>query len=535
MKQCHVFLFLLAAGCANASSSPEPGAKTHAELVKLYEEFRQFRVPEITNGVPDYTPAAMTRKQQGLAQLQQRWAAFDTSGWSLAERIDYMVVIAEMNGMEFDHRVLRPWSRDPAFYVVINFQFGPKMYGASGLPSLPLAATRVDTIRQRLNAIPAILDQARSNLTEPTADLAMLGVRTKNREEGLLIAWIEQLKQHHSDLVPDAERALTSIRSFRDWLETSRKAWTGPSGIGADNFTWFMHNVMFLPYSWEELVTITERDLDRALALMTLEEHRNRKLPPMKLANSLEEYASRHTAAQKTLLDIVQHEEVMTIPDFIQVEAPTEFERGPQRDYFQNVNDRDPLALLPHEFLVHAPDAQRRNRDSRPIRGARRLYFVDGQRQDGLATAMEQIMMHLGSLDGRPRARELGHNLLALRAVRAMADLDMHGNRRTLEEAFQYNIDNTPKGWLPENSSTMWHDLELYLRQPGYGIGYLIGVAQIEELLAERAIQLGDKFNLKTFMDDFLASGLIPISLIRWEITGRDDQIRNLGVELVEK
>ena len=42
----------------------------------------------------------------------------------------------------------------------------------------------------------------------------------------------------------------------------------------------------------------------------------------------------------------------------------------------------------------------------------------------------------------------------------------------------------------------------------------------IQEVVAERAKQLGNDFVLKTFMDDFLASGLIPISLIRWELTG---------------
>jgi hypothetical protein len=51
----------------------------------------------------------------------------------------------------------------------------------------------------------------------------------------------------------------------------------------------------------------------------------------------------------------------------------------------------------------------------------------------------------------------------------------------------------------------------------------MIGVAQIEEVIAQRSRQLGDDFMLKTFMDDFLASGLIPISLIRWELTGVED------------
>ena len=41
-------------------------------------------------------------------------------------------------------------------------------------------------------------------------------------------------------------------------------------------------------------------------------------------------------------------------------------------------------------------------------------------------------------------------------------------------------------------------------------------------------MQLGDTFNLQRFMDDFFASGMIPISLARWEMTGFDDEIKKL-------
>jgi uncharacterized protein (DUF885 family) len=62
---------------------------------------------------------------------------------------------------------------------------------------------------------------------------------------------------------------------------------------------------------------------------------------------------------------------------------------------------------------------------------------------------------------------------------------------------------------------------ELYLRQPGYGQSYLIGKIEIEKLLAERRAQLKDKFRMKAFMDEFNAAGLIPASLLRWELTGK--------------
>ena len=60
----------------------------------------------------------------------------------------------------------------------------------------------------------------------------------------------------------------------------------------------------------------------------------------------------------------------------------------------------------------------------------------------------------------------------------------------------------------------------LYLRQPGYGTSYVVGKLQIEELLAEVALIDGDDFSVKDFFDRFYAAGVIPITLVRWEMTG---------------
>jgi hypothetical protein len=70
--------------------------------------------------------------------------------------------------------------------------------------------------------------------------------------------------------------------------------------------------------------------------------------------------------------------------------------------------------------------------------------------------------------------------------------------------------------------------LEMALRNPGYTMGYLVGKVQLEKLLADRTNQLGDKFNLRQFMDEFLAAGMIPMALSRWEMTSYDDEIKKL-------
>ena len=68
----------------------------------------------------------------------------------------------------------------------------------------------------------------------------------------------------------------------------------------------------------------------------------------------------------------------------------------------------------------------------------------------------------------------------------------------------------------------------LYLRQPGYGATYITGGRLMEETIAKRARQLGDKFTLRQVVDEINASGMIPVSLIYWEVTGDDRMVREL-------
>ena len=130
-------------------------------------------------------------------------------------------------------------------------------------------------------------------------------------------------------------------------------------------------------------------------------------------------------------------------------------------------------------------------------------------------------MTQAGMFDARPRTRELFDIALAERAARALGDLKMHSNEWTLEQAAEFASANTPRGWLRMEGNLVREEQHLYLQQPGYGTSYIIGKIEIEKLLAERKQQLGEKFNLKRFMKEFDAAGLVPAALIRWELTGR--------------
>jgi uncharacterized protein (DUF885 family) len=79
------------------------------------------------------------------------------------------------------------------------------------------------------------------------------------------------------------------------------------------------------------------------------------------------------------------------------------------------------------------------------------------------------------------------------------------------------------------------YDLEGYLRRPGSGSGYIIGKIQLEQMLSEQAMELGDDFDLGAFHDAVLSRGMIPLTLIRWEMTGADDEVRALWREATGK
>ena len=108
---------LLGSMCSPSVEAPaEKAGRTYGDLEGLFFEFREFAEPEAVSGVPDYSAAAMKEQEEALSSFQQRLAAFDLSGWPIPHLVDYHIVRAEMNGLEFYQRVLKPWSRDPCFY-----------------------------------------------------------------------------------------------------------------------------------------------------------------------------------------------------------------------------------------------------------------------------------------------------------------------------------------------------------------------------------------------------------------------------------
>ncbi|MGB5754219.1 MAG: DUF885 family protein, partial [Thermoanaerobaculia bacterium] len=176
---------------------------------------------------------------------------------------------------------------------------------------------------------------------------------------------------------------------------------------------------------------------------------------------------------------------------------------------------------------IHWIDKARMREDPHPspIRRVPLLYNIWDSRAEGLATGWEEMMASAGLFDDSPRSRELVYIMVAQRAARAIAGLRVQSNEWSVDEAVVFAAEQTPRGWFRADGNLVLFEQQLYLQQPGYGTSYLTGKALIEDLLAERALQLEDEFVLKEVMEEFFATGVIPVSLIRWQMTGLRDPI----------
>jgi len=512
------------------------------DLVSLFREWRAFQKPPRRDGVPDYTAAAMTAQQRALASWPRRLAAMDASRWPIAQQVDLHLVRAEMNGLDFDHRVLRPWANNPAFYVTVftsesdqPAREGPHADAAVEVWTykFPLAEEDARRLGSELRVIPPLLQQARTNLVGTGKDLWTFGTQAVRQQSADLAELAAKVKDAPGSLAADVQRAREATDAFAKWLGEQAGSRTGPSGIGVANYDWYLKNVQLAPYTWSEEVTIMERELARAHALLALEEQRNAALPVQVPIASAEEHARRFGAAVTEYMAFLRDRDILTVHADMDPALRARvgsFDPGP-REFFTEVDYRDPEVMRTHGYhwfdkarLVHRPPAS-------PIRREALLYNIFNTRTEGHATGWEELMMQAGMLDARPRSRELVYILLAERAARALGDLRMHANEWTLEQAATFASENTPRGWLSLKGALVRDEQFLYLQQPAYGTSYVIGKIEVEKLLAERKQAQGDAFRMSRFMEDFEAAGMIPAALIRWELAGRmPDDVRRMLV-----
>ncbi|HMD28781.1 MAG TPA: DUF885 family protein [Steroidobacteraceae bacterium] len=539
---------LLLAARLGLGAPVSPAADSYASLVTLFEQWREFERPIMHGEVADYGAAAMAAKAAALPKWRKRLGAIDIKDWPIDRRNDYKLVAAEMSGLDFNLRILRPWARDPAFYVSVwpSRSDVPSREGPVAYPEIelykyrfPLSPAAQRELAARIGAIPELLEQARENLKDSNArDLWTFGVQELQNQSralaslqsGTLTVSTLEGSQHadftgvSSALQAAVGAAIKASDEFIAWLQLRAPNKTGPSGVGKANYTWYQQNVHFVPFNWDEEVVLLHRELERAQSSLRLEEHNNRQLPQLQPAADAAAFDKLAQARLDKFVDFLVRQEV--IPDKPYIRAALEPRLGhfvpeEQRVFFTRVTHREPMLLLSHDYHWLDLSRMRDEPNPSPIRRLASLSNIWDGRAEGFATAFEELMMHAGLYDDNPRAKELVWIMLANRAARGLASLYVQANVFALQQAGQFHAEWTPRGWAKAQDQLTAFEQLLYLRQPGYGTSYITGKLLLDRLLTEYAHQQdldGKAFTLRDFLDRFNREGMIPLPLMEKEM-----------------
>lgn len=248
------FVPLLAILAAAPAIAAAPAQGGHGQLVQLFADWREFNHPDIVRGRPDYSARAMAAKAARLPEFRARLAAIDSAGWSASQRGDHRLVEAEMNGLDFFLRVLKPWARDPGFYqnVFADMSDVPAHEGSFAEPNIdlhhftfPLARADDATLTELLGAVPSLLADARVNLAPSQAhDLWAYGdaalreqveVLTKLEAGTLMMNDLAGKRRATLDGASPALRAAVrnarlATEEYARWIKSEAPRRIGPSG-----------------------------------------------------------------------------------------------------------------------------------------------------------------------------------------------------------------------------------------------------------------------------------------------------------------
>jgi hypothetical protein len=536
-----VTVALLLAGLLGVGGASAQADAGWDDLVALDAELTELRRPPRQDGVPQFGVDAMAARADAITDVQNRLRAIDPSSWSVVGKVDYLLVWAKANGMEFEHRVTRPWQKDPILYL--------DQVRRVPYVDLPVTGPAAEGWRQSLAAVPWILQQAEINLTEPSGELAGLALFHLDNFDGVgqgqpyrddppdgTIGWFRALCERVAEAQPaDADActaALDGVIRYRDWLAAERPGMSPSAGIGTANLEWYFRSVRLLPYGVSEIVQLGEREFHRFRSAYEIVRNRNHDLPELELTRSREQHEERTREAELKIRDLIREQDLLTFPDNMPEWFETDTFWSPRaltdRHFWEELQFRNTFNNHIHASIPgHRMDGMVARSVENPIRRG----YGDSSRAEGWATYIEEMFVLAGLTRDVPRADELFYVALLKRASRIYAETSMHAGTFSLDEANRYMVDLVP--YMEEDLGR--YDLEGYLRRPGSGSGYIIGKIQLEQMLSEQAMELGADFELGAFHDAVLSRGMIPLTLIRWEMTGADDEVRSLWREATGK
>ncbi|MBS0374404.1 MAG: DUF885 domain-containing protein [Proteobacteria bacterium] len=146
-----------------------------------------------------------------------------------------------------------------------------------------------------------------------------------------------------------------------------------------------------------------------------------------------------------------------------------------------------------------------------------RRYYGNSAYAEGWALYAESLGHDLG-LYRDPLSRYGQLSSERFRAVRLVVDTGIHALGWTREQALAYFHEHAP-----EESEA---EIDRYISWPAQALAYKLGQLEIRDLRSEAEHRLGARFDVRDFHDAVLRDGVLPLALLREQVTRYLDAAR---------
>ncbi len=548
------------------------GSQTPADsLDKLADDFWKWRVKyapftgddvnrmERPGSMRDWSQASIDARRKNLAVFEARWKKIDATHWPIPRQVDYRLIGSALSRVRWELDINPRWKRDPNFYIE---QTVTPIAEALLVPG-PYNEALSREILTRIENIPSILQQGAANLDKPPAPFATVAIQALDgmRErlpkmasalagppkDGLAGARSTTLKEQELNSATD--RAADALEKFRQELQKRLPSLPKETALGRDAYLFFLKNVALYPYSPEELLAMGRQEWNRAVAFEAYEKNRNKDVPPLKFADSIDNWIKDAAAKELSIRKFLIERGILAVPDWVQhfilrpmpeylrpvqdfasmvdFTSPSRLqdngcryvtEPSPSAGYFLRATAQDPRPLTVHEGIPgHWFQLCLSWKHENPIR----RHYYDSGANEGIGFYAEEMMLQAGLFDDSPHTREIIYNFMRLRALRVEVDVKLALGEFTLEQAAKYLQEK-----VPMDADTARQEAVAFSTGPGQALTYQVGKLQILKFLADARMQQGEKFNLRAFHDFIWKNGNVPIDLQRWEYLRATDRLQ---------
>ena len=560
------FLLSLATLNAAATSQDEAFQKIAGDYVEQYlranpEQATDLGDHRFDTELTDYSAEAQAKDLATQKEFREKLTAIDGSQLTGANGVDFRILKENIDYQIFRAEDLKEPDWNPLVYMQ---SLANSLYLLVARDFAP-AEKRIPNLRQRMEKIPRVIAQAKTNLQHPprihteTAIEQTQGAINLVRQE--MAPLLDQAPQ--KDLAPLQEKTATALEEYKRWLQNDLLARSnGNFRLGAEKYRKKLHFALASDLSMEEIMKRAQTNLQQTqiaiyeTALPLYKKHfpntdaatlaDKHKVTAAVLDKLAEQHPNDATVVDfaKTVVteatSFVKQHELVTVPNVsLDVIPMPEFKRGVAIAYCDapgplEKNGKTFFAVAPtpkdwskerkesffreynnymiHDLTVHEamPGHYLQLAHANEFRAPTlvRAIFRSGPFIEGWAVYCEQMMAEQGYGGPEVKMQQLKMRLRAI--CNAILDQSIHAGNMTEKEAMDLM---TKEGYQQEGEAVAkWKRARLTSAQLST---YFVGATEHLDLRAAEQEKLEGDFNLKKYNDQVISYGSPPVKYVR--------------------